>query len=274
MTVPASWSKVYVELEQLATRLERKKNLNKTGEALTIAAKSARAVSHITHKDQTDGALYRRMKLDHIPVPLPANKALHPHGCELTSASVSILFECWDDLPSNPVFGSEALDRIRRADMQVRVQGRVSYGDREVIVEDHWRIDTHHFSDPSVDPHPWIHYQRGGHAQDTFVKSDGFLPGSCLKDSVFENDIALSGLMQTPAPRIATPPLDPLCAIDFVVAQHSGAVWSSLWEDPDYAAHVRRAQERLWDPWFEAASNRRRRKHVMPFYATPKPLSA
>ncbi|NGO54913.1 hypothetical protein [Allomesorhizobium camelthorni] len=76
----------------------------------------------------------------------------------------------------------------------------------------------------------------------------------------------LTALMQTPALRIATPPLDPICAIDFVLAQHSGTLWSILWSNVDYAGAVRRAQERLWEPWFAALNDRQHRRHLMPFY--------
>jgi hypothetical protein len=158
--------------------------------------------------------------------------------------------------------------------MQVRVTGSVRFGDCRVGVEDHWRVDTHYFGQPSVDPHPWIHYQRGGHAQDNFAAATGFLPGACLADSLFETTAPLTGLMQTAAPRIAAPPLDPVCAIDFVLAQHSGALWSALWADADYAGVVRKAQTRLWEPWFKALNDRTLRRELMPFYGAPKPVAA
>jgi hypothetical protein len=189
----------------------------------------------------------------------------------MSDAMVSIVYELWEETNGYVRFNNDSLDRIRRADMQVRVSGTVTYGARTVSVEDHWRVDTHHFPQSSADPHPWIHYQRGGHAQDEFAAVAGFLPGVCLAESLFDPDVPLGGLMQSPAPRIATPPLDPICAIDFVLAQHRGSLWATLWSDVDYAGLITNAQSRLWEPWFAALNDRQQRRYLMPFYGSPNP---
>jgi hypothetical protein len=94
-----------------------------------------------------------------------------------------------------------------------------------------------------------------------------------LAGSVFEPEISLRALMQTSVPRVACPPLDPICAIDFVLAQHNGRIWNELWGDPDYAGLVLKAQDRLWKPWLDRLSDRNHRRILMPFYGPPKPGS-
>lgn len=274
MTLPQWWSGAFAELERLAVRLEARSETVPTGVGLRSETSGAKAASTQILTDPDNNRRYRRMRLRNIPVPCPSDQGLHPTGARLSDATVSILYELWEETKGFVRFNNEPLDRIRRADLQVRVSGAVTYGARTVAVEDHWRVDTHHFSQASVDPHPWIHYQRGGHAQDVFAAVAGFLPGECLTQSLFDPDVPLTGLMQSPAPRIATPPLDPICAIDFVLAQHRGSLWAKLWSDVDYAGLISTAQGRLWEPWFEALNDKKQRRHLMPFYGSPSPVVA
>jgi hypothetical protein len=274
MSLPSWWASPLTELDHLTVQLEKRPETVQTGAGLRTAVGGARAAATSVLTEDGTGRGYRRMRLRDIPMPCPSDRSLHPTGAQLGEATISILYECWEDTGGFQRFGNDALDRIRRADVQVRVAGTATYGTRAISVQDHWRVDTHHFAEASPDPHPWIHYQRGGHAQDAFAALPGFLPGECLTDSLFEPEVELTALMQTPAPRIATPPLDPICAIDFVLAQHSGTLWSSLWSNVDYAGVVRRAQERLWEPWFAALNDRQHRRHLMPFYGAPRPRAA
>jgi hypothetical protein len=271
MTLPNWWASPLAELDHLAINLERRSGTVPTAAGLRTAIGAARAAAAHVWLDSDTTRRFRSMRLRNIPVPCPSERSLHPKGARLTNASISIVYECWEDTDGFERFGSEELDRIRRADVQVCVTGSVTYGTRAVSVQDHWRVDTHYFIQESEDPHPWIHYQRGGHAQDEVAASPGFLPGDCLSNCLFDPEIQITTLMQTPAPRIATPPLDPVCAIDFVFAQHSGLLWSSLWSDVEYSGLVRRAQTRLWEPWFNALSNPKHRRHLMPFYGAPRP---
>ena len=271
MSLPRWWSGAFAELERLAIRLEARSEMVPTGAGLRSETSGAKAASTQILTDPDSNRRYRRMRLRNIPMPCPSDQGLHPTGAQLTAAALSIVYELWEETNGFMRFNNDALDRIRRADIQVWVSGIVTYGARTVSVEDHWRVDTHHFPQPSTDPHPWIHYQRGGNAQDEFAAIAGFLPGVCLTDSLFDPDVALTGLMQSPGPRIATPPLDPICAIDFVLAQHRGSLWASLWSDVDYAGLITTAQSRLWEPWFAALNDRQHRRHLMPFYGSPNP---
>jgi hypothetical protein len=174
-----------------------------------------------------------------IPVPLPRDKGLHPRTCELSEAEIRFKFSMEgvaDDagIPNH-------------AELQVRVVGCVMYENCIVDLEDHWRIDTHNFAGTPNEPHPFIHFQRGGHAQEGWAGRTEFVPGPLLPN---RGDGNWTSLLQTSGPRLAVPPLCPILAIDFVIAQHDGKLWRRLRDNPEYRALVEMAQERLWKPFF------------------------
>lgn len=174
-----------------------------------------------------DGRRYRSIRLPSLPIVPPRASALRPPKTVIRSATIHVLFECYEEIEKKNRFGDDDLDRIRRTDFQVCVDGNVDFKGRVVVVQDHWRIDTHYFGgDQPAEPHPWCHFQRGGHAQDEFSASDGYLPGNCVTD--LAAGLSLRALMQSSSPRIAIPPMDPICAIDFVIAQHDGDIWRRL----------------------------------------------
>jgi hypothetical protein len=113
------------------------------------------------------------------------------------------------------------------------VEGYLDAGGALFDLQDHWRLDTDMYApcrrvvadgngNPSKEPHPLFHFQRGGHAQDAFAAAD-FLPANpCSILGVWK------GLMQSPGPRIPIVPLDPILAIDFCLSQNDGLVWRRL----------------------------------------------
>jgi hypothetical protein len=268
MTLPRWWSKTISELERFARVLNSIEATERLSLDLLASIGAVRASAYIVQVDDC-GQRYRGIRFPPLSIIPPISNQLLPIGARLRSATVEITYECYEKGAGR--FGNEDLDRIRRADFQVCVRGIVAFGNVTIDLEDHWRVDTHHFSGTSTEPHPWIHYQRGGHAQEAFVSVRGFVPGVCLDDAIFNPVTSLRGLMQTPAPRVAAPPMDPICAIDFVIAQHNGSVWSSLWSFPEYDALVRRAQDRLWQPYFSLVLDRQHRGALMPFFGAPKP---
>jgi hypothetical protein len=178
-----------------------------------------------------------------LPVPPPRNQSIHPVGCSTTTAALCIDFVLGSNIESD-IFPS-------KADFQVCVEGVLDLPDRLIALEDHWRVDTDLKSDPEKparEPHPYIHFQRGGHAQDAFAQKDGFVPGLSLPTGGSE---LWRGLLQSPGPRLPFLPMCPLLAIDFTVGQHDGLVWRRLRGEPNYLAIIRRAQSRLWDPFFK-----------------------
>ena len=187
-----------------------------------------------------------RVKAADIPIPLPRNKNLHPRQCSLDDAFLSFEFELGKD------FESDCVPYI--SNFQVKVKGTLELDNSFVSLEDHWRVDSHAF--PAMpepkEPHPYIHFQRGGHAQDEFSSQPNFVPGHCLPavDGEF-----WQGLMQYSGPRMPTPPYCPILAIDMVIGQHNGDVWRSLRARHSYRKVVADAQRRLWDPFFAGLSN-------------------
>jgi hypothetical protein len=186
---------------------------------------------------------------DAIPLPLPRNQGLHPTGCEPQAAFLDFQFEWKQD---------DALPW--RAEYQVRVEGLLDAGGTLFELQDHWRLDTDMYapcrkttgkggSNPSKEPHPLFHFQRGGHAQDAFAAAD-FLPGTpCTIEGEWK------GLMQSPGPRIPMLPLDPVLAIDFCMSQNDGLIWHRLRNVPEYLTVVEDAQVRFWSPFFESLQN-------------------
>jgi hypothetical protein len=178
-----------------------------------------------------------------IEIPPPRNKAMHPRLCKPENAALRFAF----------VLGEKFDERAMpvQADFQVRVEGYLEAENSVVHLEDHWRVDSHQFPniEDAVEPHPYFHFQRGGHAQDAFSDHERFLPSEKLPDN---DEASWRGLMQSPSPRIPMAPHCPILAIDFAIGQHNGEIWRRLRNDTDYLSVVRRAQARLWTPFFDA----------------------
>lgn len=184
-----------------------------------------------------------------LQLPVPRNKALHPSGCELQAAFLDFQYE----------FKKDSFFPWR-AEYQVRVEGLLARENMIFELQDHWRLDTDMYAptrklsdeseaNPSKEPHPLFHFQRGGYAQSEFAK-DNFIPGSpCDLEGEWR------GLMQTPGPRVPVLPLDPVLAIDFCLSQNDGIIWQKLRNVPEYLAVIEEAQSRLWRPFFESLSN-------------------
>lgn len=158
------------ELERLSSALRQEPEAAATADS--IDTNLGRFRNQWTTKLQVRG--------DAVSLPLPRNQALHPTGCELQAAYLDFQFEWKDEEEVLPW----------RAEYQVRVEGLLDAGGALFELQDHWRLDTDMYaprrrqaeespSNPSKEPHPLFHFQRGGHAQDLFAAAD-FLPGkSC-----------------------------------------------------------------------------------------------
>lgn len=177
-----------------------------------------------------------------VQIPPPRNKAMHPRLSKAETAAIYFTFELGD-------IGVNSLPR--QADFQVRVRGSL-VGDVSLVeLEDHWRVDSHLFPniEDAREPHPYFHFQRGGHAQDAFVENQSYVPSPHMPVAP---EGLWRGLMQSPGPRIPMAPHCPILAIDFAIGQHDGDVWHQLRSAAPYLTLIRRAQVRLWNPFFEA----------------------
>src|SRR6266702_7135794 len=113
-----------------------------------------------------------------VPIPGPRRKGLHPRGAEIVDSNLIFNFElgqAWDAdyLP-------------HRADFQVVIRGHLLTERCIISLEDHWRVDSHIFpaDPPPREPHPYFHFQRGGHAQDAFSALPGFVPVDALVEII------------------------------------------------------------------------------------------
>jgi hypothetical protein len=185
----------------------------------------------------------RTMRSDRpIPIPPPRDKGMHPKECKTHEAELRFFFNLGGDIET------KLLPAI--VEFQVCVRGIAEYPDCIIELEDHWRVDTHSFAGTPREPHPFIHFQRGGYAQDSWAASPTYVPGPSLPSS----GEYWRGLLQSSGPRIAQPPLCPILMIDFAISQHDGDVWSRLRAKPEYRSIIANAQARLWNPFFEGLS--------------------
>ncbi|MGJ5083582.1 hypothetical protein [Bradyrhizobium sp. HKCCYLS3013] len=273
MKLPKLWSESIADLERFANALNRVSQTADLASGLLGSLGSIRSQASELRTEEKTRRKYRAIRFPELVIVPPIERQLHPARTKLEGAFLQLVYECYEKVEVVSRLGVEHLDRIRRADFQVCVRGTVTFGSASVAVEDHWRVDTHYFQEESTEPHPWFHYQRGGHAQDRFAETTGFLPGDCLEAAKFQEGINLCALMQTAPPRVPMPPMDPICAINFVIAQHDGITWKKLWSIPEYDGVVRKAQEKLWKPYFDMVAQGEHRKRLMPFFGAPSPTT-
>lgn len=234
-----SWDSLPQDIADLCDALRQVSETERTADALTGLRG---AFEHTWRKNRSVQSGIG------VPIPPPRVKALFPKACELGEAELKFVF----------VLGDKIEDTILpvQCDFQVRVVGCVEYKDAvHVELEDHWRVDTHIKGMTKVEsrePHPHIHFQRGGHAQDSFADQELFVPGEALP---LHGSGPWRSLLQSPGPRVPFPPFCPILAIDYSVGQHDGIVLRKLRSLPEYSKVVRRAQRRLWDPFFAHLSS-------------------
>jgi hypothetical protein len=239
-----AWESFTRDLAEFATQLLNIDSTRRSGEVL-LSMQGAFENSWRTRRVVKSDAP--------IPIPPPRDKGLHPHNCKVVGAELLFSFS------RNGIADDAELPTV--AEFQVRVTGSADYNHCMVDLEDHWRVDTHNFSGDPREPHPLIHFQRGGHAQDAWAGKSNFVPGPDLPE---KDDFWLS-LLQSPGPRIPFPPFCPILAVDFVIGQHDGDIWNRLRYVPEYRALVAAAQDRVWTPFFEALrNNATRRKWLGP----------
>ncbi len=127
----------------------------------------------------------------------------------------------------------EAFERVIENQISFRLRGKK--GKRELVSA--WHFDRHAYPPANNSPcHPTYHFQFGGRG---------------LKDVADKID----GIIVLDTPRYFAPPMDPILAVDFLLSHFNGSMWHSLQNDVRYIGIVRRAQERLWKPYFDQISN-------------------
>ncbi|MEC5162749.1 MULTISPECIES: hypothetical protein [unclassified Janthinobacterium] len=97
-----------------------------------------------------------------------------------------------------------------------------------------WHFDQHIFDevDESIEAHPLYHFQHGGHEMKELADS-------------------LGKVLLLPAPRMASPPMEAILCIDFLLSNFAGNEWKNLRNDATYVKLLQEAQFRLWKPYVE-----------------------
>ena len=128
----------------------------------------------------------------------------------------------------------DIFDRVTKNEIKFQIRGRK--GNRELLA--YWHFDRHAYPLAENSPcHPAFHFQFGG---------------STLR-GISDN---IAGILLLEAPRHSAPPMDPILAIDVLVSHFNGPKWHELRnQDRRYLTIVRRAQSRLWKPYFESISS-------------------
>ncbi|MFG6666049.1 hypothetical protein ACGK9R_02970 [Halomonas sp. HNIBRBA4712] len=222
-----------IEIREFAMALRKIDSTRPTAEALETV------LSFFHGLWRTSNRIYTQRG---ISIPIPKPRGLQPRGCIVEYSEINFNFKLGE---------SFELDKIPElSEFQVKVEGYLETENDFITLQDHWRVDSHCFPPEPMpkEPHPYIHFQRGGHAQDEFAAQIGYTPNDKL-----ELKTPCYALMQTPGPRIPFLPHCPILAIDFVIGQHDGDLWKRLRAIPDYHSVIKRSQNRLWRPFFRCS---------------------
>lgn len=171
---------------------------------------------------------------------------------EVSSVSIYFDYECEFDLQKD--FNTH--DRIKKDYVfRIKLVGRDG-NDKEFV---NWfRLDQDEEGEAEhKTSHPYYHFQFGG-------------------DELMSIDTG--GSLFLSAPRIAHPPMDLFLGIHFIISNFFNkkqyAFVDKLMNDDTYKGIICRAQQRLWDPYFNSYSNGTAHNHfnmgrIFPLYMKP-----
>lgn len=216
-------------------------------------AEASRALTNSFGRFNHDWRARKAVKSEDAGIPLPPvrDQGLHPRNSRVVTATLSFDFE----LGAPP--DADRWQCPKKAAFEVCIRGELDTGRSVTSLEDHWRVDTDAYADdpkPGREPHPLVHFQRGGLRLEQFSADPGFVPGAHLPEPTSEVGV-WRGAMQCPGPRIPLPPMCPLLAIDFSISQLNGVIWRKLRGKREYQSLVAQAQARLWLPYFHSLSD-------------------
>lgn len=163
-------------------------------------------------------------KTKHLPSSLQLEDRLY----------VDIIFE----LDLGAAVSGRIVDGVIENSVNYTIKGFTAKKSPGAEVVTAWHFDLHQFSaGPTDSCHPRFHWQFGGRELKAFTKQ-------------------ISGILVTEPPRLFSPPLDPILAIDFLLSQFNGPAWNSLKrEERSYLQIVRNSQELFWKPYVDTLGN-------------------
>ncbi len=127
------------------------------------------------------------------------------------------------------------VDPLFKYKLEINIHGypNKSYGGKHF--KSSWHLDQHTVSTSDKYTHPSYHFQFGGNKIKTLSSGDLLMLGT---------------------PRIPHPPMDIFLGFHFILANYfdntKHLFVKKLLQNPDYEAIIKRAQERLWTPYFNA----------------------
>lgn len=78
-----------------------------------------------------------------------------------------------------------------------------------------------------------------------------FITFSMGGDQMDEIADSLGKVLLLPAPRMASPPMEAVLCIDFILSNFAGNEWRNLRDDRTYEKLLQEAQFRLWKPYVD-----------------------
>ncbi|MCD8440273.1 hypothetical protein [Tenacibaculum finnmarkense] len=130
---------------------------------------------------------------------------------------------------------SQSVDPLYRYKFEINIHGYPNKSYTGKYFKSSWHLDQHTVSSSDKYTHPSYHFQFGGNKIKTLSSGDLLMLGT---------------------PRIPHPPMDIFLGFHFILANYYDNTKHSfvkeLLNDPVYEEILKRAQERLWTPYFKA----------------------
>ena len=159
-----------------------------------------------------------RYELTDLRMRVPLPKQAIPSGC---IGPVEIII----DVDLQGVCGEDGTDCITHLGYNLHI----SASNGQFLCA--WHFDRHIGEpDDGDEAHPLYHFQHGGH-----------------KMKPHEN--ALGQALLLPAPRLASPPMDAILFVDFILSNFEGKAWRKLRANASYVRLVQESQARHWKPF-------------------------
>lgn len=224
----AVWRKTRADELSVLADLLVKENLVSDPGPLIAAASEAQGPLRRTREDHPDpGRWYWGLVVDGLQLTLEQGWKGVPRDSLFETSSLTITFH--EYVPDDAASLAEVYANLRLSDVAFTLAGYCEHQDGIKPIHGAWHLDTHLYPEATAVAHPKHHFQFGGNDLE-----------------VVNDDIRALWIPDTP--RLATLPLDPILAVDFVLSHYAGPGWARLQLQDEYLALRRAAASRYWRP--------------------------
>jgi len=154
-------------------------------------------------------------------------KGTIPNDLQYCQVHLNHMLMCKDDLDVE-------LDPLYRYVFDIRISLFKNEGSTDKVYYSSWHHDKHPNAQNVKYTHPTYHFQFGG-----------------KKMELIDDEMSVLS-----SPRIPHPPMDIFLGFHFIISNYFSnkqfSFVNSLLNEPDYQQIIKRAQERLWTPYFKA----------------------